>query len=316
MEHCHLPVLPGRGPLSGAVLSHDQVEAALMRRAGFEVRVMLLDGGSWEETPTTLTEYLRRDLRWCHGNMQYFRLFHLPNLHPVSRVNLALATGGFIGSTAWVLLMVLFALPMALDSGPSFLPGPGLAVFLLSMGMAFAPKIAALIEVGSNADARQRFGGGPRLLLGAIGDMLFSVLMAPILAVAHAFFIGGLMFGRAGVWGAQRRTVHWVGPLAALRRLWPQTLFGIAGVSWFWYYSPPGALFFSPFFAIAGLAVLIAVITSIPALGLAISRVGLWRIPEETQPPPMVADLHLPAVPHRRAKAIGAIGEPVTETAE
>jgi membrane glycosyltransferase len=296
IEHCDLPKLPGRGPLSGWVLSHDQVEAALMRRAGFEVRVMLLESGSWEEMPTTLTEYLRRDLRWCHGNMQYFRLFGLPGLHPLSRVNLGLATGGFIGSTAWVLLMLLFAVPLAFDTGTVFHPGPGLAVFALSMGMAFAPKLAALAEVALHADARARFGGGLRLTVGALGDMLFSMLMAPILAVGHAVFITRLVFGRAAVWGAQRRAVHWVSPLTALRRLWPQTLFGAIGVGWFAYFSPPGALFFSPFFAIALLAVPIASLTSIPILGRLLAQIGLWRIPEETAPAPAVAALHLPAV--------------------
>jgi membrane glycosyltransferase len=316
IEHCHLPRLQGKGPLSGWVLSHDQVEAALMRRAGFEVRVMLLDTGSWEETPTTLTEYLRRDLRWCHGNMQYFRLLGLPGLHPLSRVNLALATGGFIGSTAWVLLMVLLALPMALDTGPTFLPGPGLAVFLLSVGMAFAPKIAALVDVALDGAARARFGGGPRLLLSALGDMAFSVIMAPILAVAHAFFIGGLFFGRAAVWGAQRRAVHWVRPLAALRRLWPQTVFGATGVAWFAYFSPAGSSFFSPFFAIALLAGPVAVVTSVPVLGRALARAGLWRIPEETAPPPVVSALHLPAVPARQRPARARLGEAAADTAD
>jgi membrane glycosyltransferase len=315
-EHCHLPRLPGRGPLSGWVLSHDQVEAALMRRAGYEVRIMLLESGSWEETPTTLTEYLRRDLRWCHGNMQYFKLFGLAGLHPVSRVNLALATGGFIGSTAWVLLMLLFALPLALDTGTVFHPGPGLAVFALSMGMAFAPKLAALTDVALSADARARFGGGLRLTLGALGDMAFSVLMAPILAVGHAFLITGLFFGRAAVWGAQRRVVHWVSPLAALRRLWPQTLFGAAGVAWFAYFSPPGALFFSPFFAIALMAVPIAVISSIPALGRFAAAIGLWRIPEETLPAPAVAALNLPAVPAQHRPPSARLGEAAAETPE
>ncbi len=316
MEHCHLPPLPGRGPLAGWVLSHDQVEAALMRRAGYEVRVMLLDAGSWEETPTTLTEYLRRDLRWCHGNMQYFKLWRLPGLHPVSRVNLLLATGGFIGSTAWVLLMVLLALPMALDSGPTFLPGPGLAVFALSMGMAFAPKLAALLETALDADLRARFGGGVRLLVSALGDMAFSVLMAPILAVGHAFFITGLFFGRAAVWGAQRRVVHWVQPLAALRRLWPQTLFGALGVGWFAYFSPPGALFFSPFFAIALLAVPIAVLTSVPALGRLTAVVGLWRVPEESAPPSLISALHLPAVPAEHRAAPARLGGAAAEHAD
>ena len=72
IEHCHLPVLPGTPPLGGHVLSHDQLEAVLMRRAGYEVRVLPDEDGSWEENPPSLPEFIRRDLRWCQGNMQYF----------------------------------------------------------------------------------------------------------------------------------------------------------------------------------------------------------------------------------------------------
>ena len=73
-EHCGLPILPGGPPLGGHVLSHDQVEAALMRRAGYEVRVLPEERGSWEENPPTIFEFSARDLRWCQGNMQYWRL--------------------------------------------------------------------------------------------------------------------------------------------------------------------------------------------------------------------------------------------------
>lgn len=85
IAHCELPMLRGSPPLGGHILSHDQVEAVLMRRAGFEVRVLPIEEGSWEENPPTLPEFIRRDLRWCQGNMQYFRLLGLPGLLPVSR---------------------------------------------------------------------------------------------------------------------------------------------------------------------------------------------------------------------------------------
>ena len=80
IEHCELPMLPATPPLGGHVLSHDQVEAVLMRRAGYEVRVLPDEGGSWEENPPTLLEFIRRDLRWCQGNMQYWRFLALPGL--------------------------------------------------------------------------------------------------------------------------------------------------------------------------------------------------------------------------------------------
>ena len=79
-EHCKLPVLPGKPPLGGHVLSHDQVEAAMMRAADYEVRVMPVEAESWEDNPPTLLDFLKRDMRWCQGNMQYFQLLNLPNL--------------------------------------------------------------------------------------------------------------------------------------------------------------------------------------------------------------------------------------------
>ena len=81
IEHCRLPMVPGRPPLGGAVLSHDQVEAVLMRKAGYEVRVLPVEGGSFESNPPTLLDFSKRDLRWCHGNMQYTRLLGIAGAH-------------------------------------------------------------------------------------------------------------------------------------------------------------------------------------------------------------------------------------------
>ena len=80
IAHCQLPVLPEKGPLGGHVLSHDQIEAVLMRRAGYEVRVLPEEDLGWEENPPTLLEFIRRDLRWCQGNMQYWHFLTLPGL--------------------------------------------------------------------------------------------------------------------------------------------------------------------------------------------------------------------------------------------
>src|SRR5437764_3287674 len=46
MAYCELPELSGGRLTGGHVLSHDQVEAVLMRRAGFEVRVLPEEGSS------------------------------------------------------------------------------------------------------------------------------------------------------------------------------------------------------------------------------------------------------------------------------
>ncbi|MEO1265913.1 MAG: glucans biosynthesis glucosyltransferase MdoH [Pseudomonadota bacterium] len=73
MRHCHLPELAGKGPLGGQILSHDQVEATLMRKGGYEVRVLPIEDGSWEENPPTIVDFMQRDVRWCQGNMQIGR---------------------------------------------------------------------------------------------------------------------------------------------------------------------------------------------------------------------------------------------------
>ncbi len=107
IAHCDLPLLAGGPPLGGHVLSHDQLEAVLMRRAGYEVRVLPDEEGSWEENPPNLPEFIRRDLRWCQGNMQYFRLLSMPGLLPVSRWQLVLAILMYVGAPAWMGFTVL-----------------------------------------------------------------------------------------------------------------------------------------------------------------------------------------------------------------
>src|SRR5215472_4585367 len=107
MAHCALPVLPERGVLGGHVMSHDQIEAVLMRRAGYQVRALPDETLGWEENPPTLIEFIRRDLRWCQGNMQYWQFLSLPRLKPVSRFQLAIALLMFLGSPAWMLLLIL-----------------------------------------------------------------------------------------------------------------------------------------------------------------------------------------------------------------
>ena len=82
-----------------------------MRRAGYEVRVLPEERGSWEENPPTMLEFARRDVRWCQGNMQYLKLLDLPGLYPMSRFQLVWAILMFIGIPAWTLMIAL--LPVA-----------------------------------------------------------------------------------------------------------------------------------------------------------------------------------------------------------
>jgi membrane glycosyltransferase len=106
-----LPHLPGPAPRGGVILSHDFVEAALLRRAGWGVRMMPEAEDSFEDTPETLAGYLRRDRRWCQGNLQHLRLLATPGLHPLSRFHLLQGAMAYLASVWWLVLLVLWALP-------------------------------------------------------------------------------------------------------------------------------------------------------------------------------------------------------------
>src|SRR5260221_7232165 len=106
VAHCRLPTLSGRPPLGGPVLSHDQVEAALMRAAGYEVRGIADEFESWEENPPSLPDFIKRDLRWRQGNMQYLRLLCRRGLKPMGRFQLVNAIFMYLGAPFWILMLV------------------------------------------------------------------------------------------------------------------------------------------------------------------------------------------------------------------
>jgi membrane glycosyltransferase len=158
IAHCHIPPRPD-GTLTSC-LSHDQIEAVLMRRAGYEVRVLPEEGASWEENPPTLLEFIRRDLRWAQGNMQYWPYLVMPGLKPVSRYQIAFAMLMFLGSPAWMGLLVLGTLAVAIEGPANFIrPDAGMALFIITLIMWFAPKIATVIDVVSRPQLRNTFGG-------------------------------------------------------------------------------------------------------------------------------------------------------------
>jgi membrane glycosyltransferase len=298
MTHCHLPVL-GKGALiAGHVLSHDQVEAVLMRRAGYEVRVLPEEGTSFEQNPPTLLEFIHRDFRWCQGNMQYGHFLTLPGLKWVSRYQLAFALLMFLGSPGWIGLLVFGSIAVAFaGAGHDFIrSGPGLLLFGLVLLMWFAPKIATVIDVLLRPTLRRSFGGGIRFVAGVITEVTFFLMLAPIMWFAHTLFLVRLLSGRSIGWGAQARDDHRVPWSLAARQLWPHTLLGASTVGLL-AFTVPAAIPYALF--VAGgplLSIPLAVVTASPALGRALVQMGLARLPEETAPPREMAALALPAV--------------------
>jgi membrane glycosyltransferase len=89
--HCGLPRLLADHH-GEEILSHDFVEAALMRSAGYEVRQLPDLEGSWEEVPGNVIDYAARDRRWAQGNLQHLRLLNYPRLRFMSRCTLSPAS--------------------------------------------------------------------------------------------------------------------------------------------------------------------------------------------------------------------------------
>jgi membrane glycosyltransferase len=296
--HCQLPVLADRALVKGHVLSHDQIEAVLMRRAGYGVRVLAGEGSSFEQNPPTLVEFIRRDLRWCQGNMQYWHFLRMPGLPFLSRYQLAFAILMFLGSPAWMGLLLIGSAAVALaPTSADFMRwDAGIAVLVLVLAMWFAPNIATVIDVLTRAKLRHLFGGGVRFSASFLITIVFVVLVAPIMWASHTLFLMRLLLGRTLDWGAQARHDHEVPWSLACRQFWPQTLIALAPVLLLAVAAPSAVPYALLIAAGPLLSIPLAVATAAPALGRALIAAGLDRLPEEALPPPELRALKLPAI--------------------
>mgnify|MGYP001168323660 CR=1 FL=1 len=306
MRHCGLPRLPGKPPLGGDILSHDFVESALMRRAGWGVWLGYDLGGSYEETPPTLLAELKRDRRWCTGNLQHLRLVFTRGLFPTHRVLFLNGAMSYISAFLWFLLLLLSTIEAVLIAvtEPAYFP-PTRSLFplwpvwdpywpLVLLGatatLLFLPKLfsAWLILVkGKVGD----FGGPLSLALSILGEVVISTLLAPIRMLFHTKFVFFILLGRQSGWGSQQRDdlgtpwrdavrFHGAGTLFAL--LWGGSLY-LLNPGFFWWISPiTGALLFS---------IPISVWTSRASLGRLARRMGLFLTPEEIAPPRELQEL-------------------------
>jgi membrane glycosyltransferase len=298
IAHCALPVLSRNGTEDRHILSHDQIEAVLMRAAGYDVRVLPQEDLGWEENPPTLLEFIRRDLRWCQGNMQYWRFLLLPGLKPVSRYQLALAILMFIGSPAWIGLLVLGTLALAFSDTPaSFIRADaGMALLACVLVMWFSPKIASAIDILLRPELRRAFGGTGLFIINYLIETVYSILLCPILWFGHTIFLTGLLFGREIGWIGQTRDDHAVPFTQALHNLWPHTLLGCAALVLL-AVTQPAAIPYALFLAAGpALAIPFAMMTAWPLLGSFAARVGIGRLPEETARPAVLLALALPAI--------------------
>jgi membrane glycosyltransferase len=282
MQACKLPVWPnGKGGYTH-ILSHDQIEAVLMCRAGYEVRVYPVEDDSFEENPPNLADFVARDLRWCAGNMQYWRFLWMPGLKLASRMQLLLAMLMFVGAPAWLAILGLLGWQVHQTSLQQTFELPWLGWLLLTVAiMTLLPKLASAISVLARPERRRSFGGGGRFLLGFALETIFSWLITPVVWLSQTLLLVGLPFGRRITWSAQNRDGHEISWLSALRLYGVHSLAGLV-LAWLWISPQEPATWLVAYF-IAGLwvAIPVAVLSSQPKIGLWLQHWRIAGIPEE-----------------------------------
>ncbi len=306
-EHCQLPKLPGKEPLGGSILSHDFVEAALILRAGWKVYLVSELGGSYEEVPTSLVGYAARDRRWCQGNLQHARLLTLPGLNWISRIHFAMGVMSYAAAPLWMLMLFLSTAEglRAVYVGhdyfrPNQSPFPvwqisiaGRALLLLTsvLFLLLLPKLLSLLTwLFKDHTVTRGFGGRWQLTMSVIAETMFSVLVAPVLAMLHSRFIVGTLLGRKVEWAAQDRGDIETPWLAAFRWQLGMTVFGAVWSVLLW--SEDRALFWwlSPVLAGWVLSIPVSAWTSRVRPGVWTREHGLFLIPEEVQSPRILVD--------------------------
>ena len=299
MKHCILAPLPGKGSLSGPILSHDFVEAALMRRAGYGVWIAYDLPGSYEEMPPNLIDELQRDRRWCHGNLMNFRLFWAKGMHPVHRAVFLTGVMSYLSAPLWFLFLVLSTALMAtnLFSDPVYFTKPGqliadwrlnwypwraVALFSATLTLLFLPKILSLVWLCSRGASA--YGGALRLILSVVLESLVSMLLAPVRMLFHTRFVISILCGLKAKWTSPDRESSETTWKEAVYRHGGQTLLGCAWIALVLWMDPRFLLWFSPIVGALVVSIPVSVLTSKVSVGMTLQRWGILRIPEEVNP--------------------------------
>ncbi len=301
VRHCALPRVRGWGPLTGGILSHDFVEAALLGRAGHEIWIMPALGGSYEETPPSLVDDLKRDRRWAEGNLQHLRLLFLPGLRFVHRLSFAKGVMGYISSPLWLLFLVLGTIEYAqirygnvnyfpepynpYPVWPEWHPDFAFLLLLSTLFLLFAPKIVSGLLVALDRKDRRGFGGVGSIFGGILLESLMSVFLAPMRMFSHSVSVLGALLGWKVSWAGQRRDdgrtswseawyLHGAGTIAAV--IWIAVAVWIGGGFVWWTLPVSVPLLLGP---------AISVLLSDAGIGAWLRTRGLLLTPEEIDPP-------------------------------
>jgi membrane glycosyltransferase len=275
--HCRLPPLPNGDP----ILSHDQIEAAILRGAGWRIRLLPEEDGSYEANPPALPEFMRRELRWLAGNFEYRHLLRLPGLRPMGRWQLIQAILLFGCTPFYFAFLLAAAWAAATDRLSGFPFGPALAATLIWAGGLYAPKLLGYLEVLLPRAKRSLYGGAARVLSGIALEIVFTLLLDAINVWAKTFAMLRIALGLRARWTPQNRADRGVSWTEATRLLWPQTLLGVAVFACFAQAGWTAVIWAAPFALGLPLAIPFCVVTADPAVSAWLRRARLAAIPEE-----------------------------------
>src|ERR1700761_6062769 len=311
--YCDLPRLPGKPPLGGEILSHDFVEAAFMRRAGFKVWLLTDLGGSFEEVPSNVVDFAARDRRWAQGNLQHLGLLPTRGLHWLSRLHLITGVLSYATSPLWLAALLLSSIVVCLDAinGYQYFPTGSYSLFptwpqyrdneiviLLAgtIGLLLMPKILGATLALLNRKLRRSFGGGFRLLLSLVVEQVFSTLLAPSMMLFHTTFVVTTLLGHPVTWNAQDRGDRGITFREAFSRHKWHVLIGLVWGAVILFIAPRYIWWMSPILIGLLLSAPLTMLTSLTSAGVWTRKHGLLLTPEETEPPPELSALeHLMA---------------------
>lgn len=297
-ESCGLPELPGRPPFGGHILSHDYVEAALLARNGWIVRVDPDLEGSFEEAPDNILDYAKRDRRWAQGNLQHSKLVGVPGLRMWNRFVFVQGIMAYLASSLWGLFLIATIVAPVFAPPYDFFPEDQLGVpvfpiseetralllLLLVLGLLLGPKL--MIALRSIIDGRAKgFGGAGAALLSVVIEILWSSLIAPLMLAFQTRSVLEVLTGADGGWPAANREADAI----PLKDAWAASWWivaigaGILAAAWFftnlfiWFLPVGGPMLMAP---------LLIAWSSSGGEGQAARRLRLFVTPEEKEPTP------------------------------
>ena len=274
---CGLPELPGKPPFGGYIQSHDMVESALLRRRGWAVHMVMIDG-SYEEFPPSIVDYAKRDRRWMQGNVQHLRLLGTSGLHWASRLHLLLGASAYLTSPGWLLLLLTSALQVLFSHEATLVGMSTPWVLWLTLLLLFGPKLMGMTWMLASAPRRQGFGGASRIVRSVALDIPMAALMAPVTMMTQTKALLSMALGIPSGWSAQVREARRIPVLAVLPNLREHLLLGLAFAS-LGFINPVVALWFSPITAGLLCAPWLISWTSSEQLGSLAHAWGFFRVP-------------------------------------